>query len=271
MNAQPFKRTFIAGKVPGHHQRSGQPLLLPLWITVEFSLSGGKYRLSITGVHGPMNNGDCHGSAGQCTDTLQELVDGPKDRIAVRIAVRFPGQLTGRQTMQKLADIWRDWHLNDMRAHCDHQLAAHKWDLSERLTIWKWKLDAATSQAQREVEASAKRLLLDGQAAQYTEAELELLKLPYWAYTYTEEAPSERYRAEGMKTERASGLYPLEHMKPGAFPGADSCHPRGLLTKPCPTCGHKWGSAWLHKEVPDDVLEFLAALPDQSEDFPWKR
>jgi hypothetical protein len=39
-------------------------------------------------------------------------------------------------------------------------------------------------------------------------------------------------------------------------------HPEGLLCKPCPVCGYKYGSAWLFEEVPSDVLAWLAALPD---------
>ena len=259
---QPFTRTFIAGTVPAYHYRTGQLALRPLWITVEFELSQGKHRLSITGVHGPMSNGDCHGSSGQCTDTLQELIDGPEENITL------PG---GREAAIKLADIWRDWHLNDMRAHCEHQKAVHNWDLLERLTIWKWKLDAPTILAQRKVKQEAERLLLEGEAAQYTQAELELLNLPYWAYTYTDAAPSERYKADGAKSAAACHVYPLEAMKPGAYPGPDDCHPRGLLTKPCPTCGHKYGSALLYTDVPADVLEFLAGLPDQSESYLWER
>jgi hypothetical protein len=38
--------------------------------------------------------------------------------------------------------------------------------------------------------------------------------------------------------------------------------PGGLMTAPCPTCGYKYGTAWLTEEVPADVLAFLAALPD---------
>ena len=39
-------------------------------------------------------------------------------------------------------------------------------------------------------------------------------------------------------------------------------HPEGLLTKPCPICGYKYGTAWLKEEVPAQVLATLAELPD---------
>jgi hypothetical protein len=33
-------------------------------------------------------------------------------------------------------------------------------------------------------------------------------------------------------------------------------------SEPCPTCGYKYGTALLHKEVPQDVIEFLELLPE---------
>ncbi len=74
--------------------------------------------------------------------------------------------------------IWRAWHLNHMRAGCEHQRAV--WDISERLNV------AGSSKA----------------AGWVLESE----------------------------------------------------HPRGLLCKPCPTCGYKYGSAWLKETLPADVV-----------------
>lgn len=39
-------------------------------------------------------------------------------------------------------------------------------------------------------------------------------------------------------------------------------HPSGLLLEPCPVCGYKYGSAWLKEDVPEDVLQWLYALPE---------
>jgi hypothetical protein len=39
-------------------------------------------------------------------------------------------------------------------------------------------------------------------------------------------------------------------------------HPEGLLGKPCPVCGYKYGSAWHKESVPDEVLDWLRGLPD---------
>ena len=38
---------------------------------------------------------------------------------------------------------------------------------------------------------------------------------------------------------------------------------------PCPECGYRIGSAWLHEDVPAEVLDFLASLPDSDKVHPW--
>lgn len=50
-------------------------------------------------------------------------------------------------------------------------------------------------------------------------------------------------------------------------------HPEGLLSHPCPECGYRYGTRWLREDVPDDVIAFLAALPDHSASVPtaWLR
>ena len=37
-------------------------------------------------------------------------------------------------------------------------------------------------------------------------------------------------------------------------------HPDGLLGKPCPTCGYKYGTKWLFEEVPDEILTELKEM-----------
>lgn len=42
-------------------------------------------------------------------------------------------------------------------------------------------------------------------------------------------------------------------------------HPQGILTRACPVCGYKYGTASRKREVPESVLEFLHALPNAVE------
>ena len=54
----------------------------------------------------------------------------------------------------------------------------------------------------------------------------------------------------------ASWVYPKEH-------------PKGLLTKPCPVCGYRYGTAWLKKDVPQSVIDFVENLPNADKTPAW--
>jgi hypothetical protein len=41
------------------------------------------------------------------------------------------------------------------------------------------------------------------------------------------------------------------------------------ISKPCPVCSYKYGTAWLSEDVPEHVLEFLAGLPDSPVTPAW--
>lgn len=152
-------------------------------------------KLSISGVEGPRKNGDAYGSCGQIVIHLQAAAITPAPGWTVELISRF-------------FDAWRRWHLNDMRAGCEHQ-RAEKWD--------KRPIDPAKP-----------------------------------LRTYGKHYPGQHSASWNMLTwiTRAK-------------------HPEGLLSQPCPTCGYKYGSAWLHEEVPTAVLEFLSSLPDSDKTPAW--
>lgn len=135
-------------------------------------------RLSITGVIGPKSNGDCRGSCGQIVDSL-----------------KMESYCTGWDEVKvaRFQEIWNVWHLNDMRAGCEHQR----------------KLP-----------------------------EFKAVRLPNGGWN------CHKYPDEG-----------------------------GILCKPCPTCGHEYGSKWLHEDVPGEVIEWLFALPESERTLPscWSK
>lgn len=121
-------------------------------------------RLSITGVEGPFKNGNAAGGCGQIDMGINEIgVDSYIEKYAIG---------WNKEMMEKFFDVWKNWHLNDLQAGCEHQ---------------------------REME---------------------------W----------------GKEED---------------------------IGKPCPVCGYKYGTAWLRKEVPEDVLEFLQNLPETDKTPAW--
>ena len=85
-----------------------------------------------------------------------------------------------RDKIKRMVEVWKEYHLNDMNAGCEHQ-----------------------------------------RAEQWGEKELIL--------------PS------GEK-KRSGWVYEKEH-------------PEGVLSKPCPVCGYQYGSAWLFRAIPEEIIQ----------------
>jgi hypothetical protein len=79
--------------------------------------------LSISGVEGPMSNGDCKGSCGQIIGSLRN--DDP--------SVWSFNEGWTPEMMQKLLEVWDCWHLNDMKAGTQKQDAfIREWKKTNR-------------------------------------------------------------------------------------------------------------------------------------------
>ena len=79
------------------------------WTFITIKYDPIKKSLSITGVEGPLADGNCRGSCGQID--MSELA---------------PVQYTegyDAQTITRLRDVWREYHLNDMRSGSPAQRA----------------------------------------------------------------------------------------------------------------------------------------------------
>ena len=124
-------------------------------VFIEVRLSD-KGALGLSGVIGPLQSGNARGSCGQVVDELTDII---------------PVAPWTRESITELVSVWRKWHLNDMRAGCEHQRSLG-WDNSK-------------------------------------------------------------------------------------------------LSEPCPTCGYKYGTAWLREELPATVIEWFEELPETTIPYPW--
>lgn len=84
-------------------------------IYAEITIEDGK--LSIHGVEGPTSGGNAIGSCGQI---------GIEPPQIERLAPEWT-----REMLVKFREVWRRWHLNDLRAECEHQRALG-WTYEER-------------------------------------------------------------------------------------------------------------------------------------------
>lgn len=205
--------------------------------------------LTIHGVIGPRSSGNCDGSFGQCVDEIRKGT--PTENWTAEMLKRF-------------CEIWDEWHMNHSRPYCKHQKDLGWNQLAvKRVTLYNYHLRAETFSAQRSLKNHIKEVISVTGTATLTEEEKELWNLPISKKTW-EPMDDPRYEPQkkydwnnGATEEKALGwLSPDEH-------------PDGILGKPCPVCGYKYGTSWLKEDVPEDVLQFLYNLPDTTRKPAW--
>lgn len=75
--------------------------------------------LSISGVVDPHKGGNCFGSCGQIIVSFKEYDKRGYESLA---DIETNSDWTP-EMLKKFFDIWDKWHLNDMKAECEHQRA----------------------------------------------------------------------------------------------------------------------------------------------------
>lgn len=210
-------------------------------------------RLSLCGVIGPMRNGDAKGSCGQCTDEIRK------------------GKPIGnwnREMLNKLCDIWDEWHLNDMCPYCEHQKQLGWRELAgKKVVLYNYRLNQESTSKCKEAEKAALTALREGKVFQPTEEQTMYATMPYSIKTHEELSGEMAERYEPKKP-----LYPGD----GGFTETKALgwlspkeHPDGILGKACPVCGYKYGTSWKKEEVPEDVIDWLFSLPETEVEPAW--
>ena len=211
-------------------------------------------RLLLSGVVGPLSSGNCRGSAGQCVDEIR---------------AGTPTKGWTRETLDRFCDIWERWHLNDMRPECEHQRELGWPDMAkEQITLYHYRLKFEALKTQKDAESAALSALRKGEMFNPTPEQAAYAALPYCLDVY-----------ESLEGTDAAGYYePKKPLHPGDSGFTElkyRCWVRveeselGLLCKPCPVCGYKYGSAWMREEVPQDILDWLFNLPDTERRPAW--
>lgn len=238
-----FSRVINPARVPAIN-RAGNDCNARLWIKIQ--LKGG--RLSITGVEGPLSNGDALGSCGQCG------IDPDATPAAGYTAA----------DLAKLRDVWAAWHLNDMRPYSP-AMAALGWpeQAGRAILCHEFTRDLPGIEASNAAKKAALAALERGEAFTPTPEQSAAFAAPYslkvWAYPEdgTPETPAGYKPAQVIGGGRAKGpeRKTLGWIKPGE-------HPDGLLgRKVAPEDSHGYGGKWWREELPADVAAWLAALP----------
>lgn len=211
-------------------------------------------QLSICGVVGPMSNGNCKGSAGQCVDEIRK--GKPTDGWTPEM-------------LKKLCDIWDRWHLNDMRPYCQHQKELG-WDklAGEEITQYHYRLTSDALKQKQAAEKAALESLKKGETFTPSDEQAFFASLEYGLDIFRD--PDEKLAPyyEPKKALFSGDRGPTE-TKTRGWVRFDEESDLGILCKPCPVCGYKYGTSWLKEEVPQDVLDWLFSLPETNLHPAW--
>ena len=214
-------------------------------------------RLSISGVIGPTSRGNSRGAAGQIEDELERL---------------SPSNGWTEALIKEFVKVWKKWHLNDMRPFCSHQAELGWREMAaETVTRYHYRLKTEVKKNIREAEKQAVKCLKTGEPFTPTKEQSRLANLPD-TVTFDKELKEadpmlQEYEANGPQYKGDMYNRPItKHIR-----GHLSCKESefGLLSKPCPVCGYRYGSSWIREELPEDVINFLKNLPESKKVLAW--
>jgi len=234
---------------------------VPIFAKIEYKNGN----LSISGVVGPKSNGDAAGSCGQIIMGFKEY----DKRGYALLADLKPAPEWDQEMLRKFFDIWDRWHLNDMKASCEHQRALG-WDPCKELTIYYFRLRRQVVDAIKNAKNRAEQAIKAEETFTPADFETTYLNLKSEITHHEPELPeglAPYYEANGPQ-------YMNDHFNKASDVKTagwvnESEHPEGLLSKPCPECGYKYGTSWNREEVPQGVLDFLISLPDTDRQPAW--
>ncbi len=277
MEVKTRKKVIRPGTMPTH-PGSGRRVS----IFCEIELDGDK--LSISGVIGPTRGGNATGGCGQIDMEFKhrdpDHDDKRYDNPTTPDQINFADGWTADKWLQFL-EYWKLYHLNDMRPGCEHQTAAG-WGKKEirliKVTFDTWKcyhmqnyqlIKHDISNIDRHIKRREKTgyPITTGMLSPRTMAGRIYLEAKARAFQGTIYSPAQDSAAATWLSDHGPLKIEIENKTSGwTHPNE---HPDGELTKPCPTCGYKYGTAWKKSEVPPDVIKWLFSLPDTDKTPAW--
>ncbi len=235
-------------------------------------------KLSISGVIHPMKDGGAY-SAGQISMNFQRRGQEDRTDLVSPSKITF-ASFWDTKTWLDFLDVWHEYHLNDLQAGCEHQ-RAEKWG-EKKITLvkvesqtWKAVSNPIYNQLKRDFA------IVESHFKEGTKIPLQVkmsldpsIHAPWRIFQKCLESakegvvfkPTNESEKTWIGTNAPIKITAKEKSANWVF---EKEHPEGVLCKPCPICGYKYGSAWLKKEVPESVLEFLKSLPDADKQPVW--
>ncbi len=148
----------------------------------------------------------------------------------------------------ELIDIWEKWHLNDMRAGCEHQ---RKLDPYREIQVTEFRPSSAWHAMSRKAtrgELSAEEYAHYSEFSPLVDAVYVGFDAPLYPFDHVQEHMRRGYVEAKEPTMKSANWVSYK------------THPEGMLSRPCAECGYKYGSAWLKEALPEEVIEYINKL-----------
>lgn len=228
------KRTFSFGKIDylGHGRKD-----CAVEVTMEYREDDdGKKELSICGDIWSTCHTDIY-CGGQCLDTIAEYVHSP--------------------LFKRLYRLWKLYHLNGMHPECVHQHELGWHELAKKeVPMYIFALNSDALREREEIRRYVMGLLRSTGTVSVTPEARKCLNLEYRITSPVNSLSPDLaplYKLERTENRTLGFLRPDEH-------------PEGLLEKPCPVCGYKYGSGWNHFPISEEDEKLIYELLDTGDD-----
>lgn len=237
-----MKKTFDFGKID--YEDKGKINL----VTVDMEYKdkgGGKKVLSISGNIWNKRKTDIV-CGGQCLDTIAVYISDP--------------------VFTEIHRLWKLYHLNDMHPECEHQHALGWRELAkEEVTLYHWTLKHDILMEQKEIKELALNALKSCETFTPTEEQARICSLSHSITTEGNNLDTEQ--REFYEPRQALYAGDTEHEETKRLGWlSEKKHSKGILSKPCPVCGHRYGSAWVYYPIPPEDEKIILNLLEEQEE-----
>lgn len=230
-----MKKIFDFGKI----DFEGKGKINAVTVEMEYTEKDGKKVFSCVGRIWNGRHSDIV-AGGQCLDTIAKYINDP--------------------VFMEIFRLWKMYHLNDMHPECEHQAAAGwREKAAEKVTLYHWRLTREASTEQRAAEKSAMTALKAGETFTPSKQQAFIASLSYSLTTHTETLPPELAEYYEPKKPLFAGDEGHTETKTLGWLKPDE-HPDGIMCRPCPVCGYKYGTTWNYLPIPEDDEKIIMKL-----------
>lgn len=173
---------------------------------------------------------------GQCLDTIWN---------------EFNHIIRNKDLYKQIMDLWQKYHLNDLNADCEH--AINEALAKKDLTIYHYSFKGDFTKLENKLKLIKNNKILS------ENIKLNKLCKTYLKYGYAFKSEFS-FKQLPKSIKRLYKLRETEVKTAGWVTYNEALTPSGILSKPCPICSYKYGTAWCYRAIPTKDLKLIKKL-----------